>query len=467
MRSRNPTLKRLRYVAAQGYPDHVLTELIAAGLHAAGEDALADETRENLYEFASFKPRDVLDEPKGSRTTLGSLLGKLRSPFDKMLPWYARELQKLDDELVADGHDDLRTWVQVTAPLAPKAPAMAQWFERERPDLDKWELNDVLEQLDLERVRLSSKEGPEGEVIMRWSDGYTLVQLGPEALSREGELMQNCLRHDAYRDEVERKTSAILSLRDEYNRPHVDIKLDKAWDGRGVIVEQVFGKQNDDPMPKYWSYIGDLLSMLPLHHPDLEDAVTEISTVIEKVEDDAQEAASEGRAAVRHLRRVQSAAPSAKAELDETEDALKQLAYASSLEGSYGDAIVWYFPYTLVAEHAEELDDWIWLDEPKGPRPELDLAELDRLVERAASSWTGLSWSQPTSITVEGESFEVDPYEFSSIEDRGERARAIEARVSAVLAEMELYSQVHDDRLLDYLEAADGDGVPMASIDLR
>jgi len=82
------------------------------------------------------------------------------------------------------------------------------------------------------------------DVVYDFGNGFTIVKVPPEDLGTEGDNMGHCV--GGYCDSVESGATTIFSLRDPKNAPHVTIEVD--YSGR---VDQIKGKQNDPPVPKY------------------------------------------------------------------------------------------------------------------------------------------------------------------------------------------------------------------------
>ena len=82
------------------------------------------------------------------------------------------------------------------------------------------------------------------DVVYDFGNGFTIVKVPPEDLGTEGDNMGHCV--GGYCDSVETGATIIFSLRDPKNAPHVTIEVD--YSGR---VDQIKGKQNDAPVPKY------------------------------------------------------------------------------------------------------------------------------------------------------------------------------------------------------------------------
>tara|TARA_B100000131_G_scaffold310364_1_gene341949 strand:- start:2264 stop:4762 length:2499 start_codon:yes stop_codon:yes gene_type:complete len=82
------------------------------------------------------------------------------------------------------------------------------------------------------------------DVVYDFGNGFTIVKVPPEDLGTEGDNMQHCV--GGYCDSVASGRAIIYSLRNPKNKPHATIEVDKS--GR---VDQIKGKQNAPPVPKY------------------------------------------------------------------------------------------------------------------------------------------------------------------------------------------------------------------------
>lgn len=93
--------------------------------------------------------------------------------------------------------------------------------------------------------------------------------VGKSCLDREGNLMGHCVAD--YIDQVESGESIILSLRDKSNKPHVTVELApfRYKDGQGISIEQVKGKENEPPVPKYQPQVISLLKKLKQDYPEV------------------------------------------------------------------------------------------------------------------------------------------------------------------------------------------------------
>jgi hypothetical protein len=77
-------------------------------------------------------------------------------------------------------------------------------------------------------------------------DGWSIVRmLSPLALDRESSLMQHCIGHGGYDEELVTAGTLLLSLRDPFGKPHVTIEIENG------VLTQFHGKQNEVPLEKY------------------------------------------------------------------------------------------------------------------------------------------------------------------------------------------------------------------------
>ena len=99
------------------------------------------------------------------------------------------------------------------------------------------------------------------KVVYSFKDGWTVVEVGAQDASIEGNEMQHCAGE--YCDSIERGEIGLYSLRDLQNNPHATIEVEN-----GVAV-QVKGKQNEYPDTKFHPYIDEFLykNMMPNEEP--------------------------------------------------------------------------------------------------------------------------------------------------------------------------------------------------------
>jgi hypothetical protein len=94
------------------------------------------------------------------------------------------------------------------------------------------------------------------EIVISYPDGWSWRKiLGKDAMIREGEIMGHCVGRLGYYEQVIRAKTAIVSLRDAQNVPHVTIEIDE----RQSAVRQIRGKQNQAVIDKYLPRVADFL----------------------------------------------------------------------------------------------------------------------------------------------------------------------------------------------------------------
>lgn len=92
------------------------------------------------------------------------------------------------------------------------------------------------------------------DVVYDFGNGFTIVKVPPEDLGTEGDNMGHCV--GGYCDSVRSGSVVIYSLRNRKNMPHATIEVvfgrnySQAPNAPGR-VDQIKGKQNEPPVPKY------------------------------------------------------------------------------------------------------------------------------------------------------------------------------------------------------------------------
>ena len=105
------------------------------------------------------------------------------------------------------------------------------------------------------------------DVVYDFGNGFTIVKVPPEDLGTEGDNMGHCV--GGYCDDVKYRGVVIYSLRNRKNMPHATIEVDKR--GR---VDQIKGKQNEPPVPKYRPMIKQWLKTTDFDYIDNGDYQT-------------------------------------------------------------------------------------------------------------------------------------------------------------------------------------------------
>ena len=128
--------------------------------------------------------------------------------------------------------------------LEAALPQIAYWVEKTKPDLFRMSA--------LQAIGLASDMEveddfpvPQGEVIYRFPDGWTVQELKtPEQVYAEGEVMQHCMRESAHGPEfceqVDLGNTRLFSLRNPQGRPGVSMEYNTE---KNRFV-QIFAKQN-------------------------------------------------------------------------------------------------------------------------------------------------------------------------------------------------------------------------------
>lgn len=262
-----------------------------------------------------FKNLTEVDKARSQRQSVWILqvLDSLRRQAPetyKLLPWLARTLTKdrnnfpdimmngpqhLTDILQqAQAHldrlrDDPRAEVQV--------PDVMRDFKGEGAfrQLERWVYDQTAAQMEGDVAHAE-------KTVYDWPDGWTIKQLGAEALGKEGEQMGHCVGGQGYCNGVEAGDTLIYSLRDEKNQPHATIEVegqhvyhrpsgnqqfqqvqrppltapqegytpfqDEGWTPWEVV--QIQGKEDSEPIPAYRQRINQWMTSLRNQGVDIE-----------------------------------------------------------------------------------------------------------------------------------------------------------------------------------------------------
>ena len=226
--TRNSPRKRIDYVAKQ-FPK-VLHETAYVVAHTVGID------------------RDAVETATKTREPVEHLFAETGHPAETLIPWVAKELNAAMRE-VAKGRLPEREFVDLVNMLEAKLPNIATWVASAKPDLTKLTVAEALSAA----AKFEPDDAapvPQGKVIYRFADGWTVQELVAEAqIFAEGVAVQNCLREDrngpSYVEQIESGESRIFSLRTPSGSPRVsmEFKVDPD-DEHGGHFEQIFAKQN-------------------------------------------------------------------------------------------------------------------------------------------------------------------------------------------------------------------------------
>lgn len=290
---KNPPVDRLKFIAKQygeKYPGVVIA-MIDIIAQAVGEDRwkhhVADaieRVRREAVDASQASPEALdhaVDAEKMERQ-IGAVFGRIRElPFDfhvgelRLLlppliamvselpgfqranaadgafPWMAKQLVAEVKDYQGGDKGSMREYGQRAWFFRESGTAFGLWMKKARPDINSMSYEDVKDEVESFEVE---EQVPQGEVVHRFNDGYTVQKLTTkQQLDAEGRLMQHCV--GSYCEKVRLGGSVIYSLRDERKRPHVTIEVDPTNDR----VIQVKGKQNAKPAAKYQKYVDEFL----------------------------------------------------------------------------------------------------------------------------------------------------------------------------------------------------------------
>lgn len=115
---------------------------------------------------------------------------------------------------------------------------------------DVYSFRKLIHNWDEDMKSRSTQEALEGgEVVYTLPNKWTIRNLTtPEELEAEGDAMGHCV--GGYDQEVANGSTAIYSLRDPKNQPHVTVEYDIA-DEQDARIIQIQGKGNEEPKPEY------------------------------------------------------------------------------------------------------------------------------------------------------------------------------------------------------------------------
>ena len=291
----NPPIDRLKFIDKQygeKYPAVVyyMVDIIA---HTVGEDrwkqAVVAAVGRTVAESSSDKdqaeaeaaqrtfertlvPTDSVFriEPSVLKAALSLILPmvselagfKRPHPADGAFPWMAKQLADALRELLKlpeEGRLESMRFQEMARRFLffkRSGTAIGQWLRDERPNLNSMSFGEVKEAV--EDFGVSSGPVPQGEVVLKMSDGWTAQKLTTkEQLDAEGAVMQHCV--GSYFAKVQKGNSEIFSLRDKHGRPHVTVEFNRAVQR----IVQVRGKQNAKPDEKYKKYVDEFLATMP------------------------------------------------------------------------------------------------------------------------------------------------------------------------------------------------------------
>ena len=207
-------------------------------------------------------------------------LQALPEKIDPLIPWLVREYKKKrlvplftahlltnTDDVSPEVKDYLLGLDVVGTTMMVEEVELSHWADwfndkksptRRGVDIMQLDATQMKQKIDEWNVELASKMDQEtidqdkGNVIYQFDNppGWTMRLVASEECGEEGELMGHCV--GGYSSQVARGDIFILSLRDQYNKPHATIEARPD----GEIV-QIQGKQNEEPIDEYKELIAD------------------------------------------------------------------------------------------------------------------------------------------------------------------------------------------------------------------
>jgi hypothetical protein len=110
--------------------------------------------------------------------------------------------------------------------------------------------------------------------------GWRIVRmLSERALDRESELMQHCIGHGGYDEDLTEVGTLLLSLRDPRGKPHATMEIE------GGELIQIQGKQNRVPLEKYIARCLPFLSSSGVKCNDTGFLVTDVNGAVYSIHD--------------------------------------------------------------------------------------------------------------------------------------------------------------------------------------
>lgn len=254
-RRENPTMPRLRWIAEQ-YPFPVVDQVIwtlseALGIH-------------HDFVVEARKRTSTSSDDVGDLLQISERVFPENTRYDRYLPWVAREVNALYRSRVPVGRDDEWNWLWVgssaehqAAELTQRFRSVVDWAEAERVDLGRYRWDQALDAASQWSRKRRVGQMPQGDVVYRWEDGWTVQQLATqEQLEAEGDVMQHCLSSYSVEDgnvlDPGGDLVLVFSLRDPKGLPHATMEFSSEYDASPYpYVAQLRGKQNAEPKPEY------------------------------------------------------------------------------------------------------------------------------------------------------------------------------------------------------------------------
>jgi hypothetical protein len=165
-------------------------------------------------------------------------------PSEALIGWVAQQLAA-GQRAVRKQQSTPELYNGLVFTLEAKLPQIAVWVENTKPNLGTVSVAQAVAEASAFKPPESTAPVPQGEVIYRFADGWTVQNLTTrEQIFADGIHVQNCLREDRYGPRyaraVKKGTTQILSLRSPHGIPRVSIE----YDLKNKYFKQVYAKQN-------------------------------------------------------------------------------------------------------------------------------------------------------------------------------------------------------------------------------
>jgi hypothetical protein len=165
-------------------------------------------------------------------------------PNEALIGWVAQQLAA-GQRAVRKEQATQEQYSQLVFKLEEKLPQIAVWAANTKPNLSAVSVDQAISEASAFEPPESDAPVPQGEVIYRFADGWTVQNLTtPEQIFAEGLAVQNCLREEQngpnYAKDVKKGKTQIMSLRTPQGRPAVSIE----YIPKRKEFAQVYAKQN-------------------------------------------------------------------------------------------------------------------------------------------------------------------------------------------------------------------------------
>jgi hypothetical protein len=237
----NSPRARMTYVL-KSLGQKVARDTVFVVAHTVGVDAFDFSSITPLREAGGADAEEL--NKKVNEAMIESFPDGPPHPAEALIPWVGQRLAAQQKE-VRKGRLDEREYDRLVESLERMLPQIATWVHHTRPDLTKLSIADAMSQAAVFEDPGASSAVPQGEVIYRFADGWTIQNLTkPEQIFADGIHVQNCLRKDrhglSYAADVQDGATKIFSLRKPSGIPVISIE----YNVPNKHFNQIYAKQN-------------------------------------------------------------------------------------------------------------------------------------------------------------------------------------------------------------------------------